>query len=816
MEQALQKARNWYASRGWQMFPFQEEMIRHYLAGNNGILNAPTGSGKTLAMWIPMLLTALVEGEQSSKSAKGLQVIWITPLRALSQDILQATRSATAEMGLDWRIETRTGDTSSSQKQKQKRSMPQGLITTPESLHVLFASKGHAKLFKDLKLIVVDEWHELLGSKRGVQMELAIGHLRNLSPNVRIWGISATIGNIDQAMDVLLGSAKQERPYQLVQANIQKRIEVQSLLPDTIERFPWSGHLGITMVDKIIPILKQSRSTLIFTNTRAQCEIWYQVLLDAYPDFAGIIAMHHGAIDRKLRNWVEDALHNEQLKVVVCTSSLDLGVDFRPVETIIQIGGPKGVARFVQRAGRSGHRPGALSKIYFVPTHSLELIEAAALREAVANKVIESRVPVVQAHDVLLQYLVSLAVADGFKPEAVYQEVTQTYCFQDLSREEYNWMLDFLTTGGKSLFAYENYHKIEIEEDGTYKVNNKQIARQHRLSIGTIVSDISMTIKYVKGGRLGTVEESFVSGLKPGDIFWFSGRPLELVKIRNTDVLVRRSKSTKGKVPRWMGARMLLSSQLADLYRQQLDSFLDGDRSHEELERLVPLFQRQQQWSTIPRKEECLVESIRSREGHHLFIYPFEGRVVHEILGTLMAYRIAQLQPMSFSIAMNDYGFELLSDQEIPFEEALEAGLFSTENLSADISYAINQTEMVSRRFREIAHISGLLFKGYPGKVIKSKHLQASAALLFKIFKEYDPENLLLQQAHRETLDHQIDESRLHKALKRLSSQRLLLTEPPKFTPFCFPIMVDRLRERLSSEKLVNRVKKMQLQLEKY
>ncbi|MEL7532064.1 MAG: DEAD/DEAH box helicase, partial [Bacteroidota bacterium] len=540
MEQALQKAKDWYASRGWQMFPFQEEMIREYLEGKNGILNAPTGSGKTLAMWMPMLLTALAEREKSQKPAKGLQVIWITPLRALSQDILQATRSATAEMGLDWRIETRTGDTSSSQKQKQKRSMPHGLITTPESLHVLFASKGHSKLFQGLKLVVVDEWHELLGSKRGVQMELAIAHLRSISPKLRIWGISATIGNIDQAMDVLLGSAKQERPYQLVQAKIKKQIEVQSLLPDTIERFPWSGHLGITMVDKIIPILKQSRSSLIFTNTRAQCEIWYQVLLEAYPDFAGIIAMHHGAIDRKLRNWVENALHNEQLKVVVCTSSLDLGVDFRPVETIIQIGGPKGVARFVQRAGRSGHRPGALSKIYFVPTHSLELIEAAALREAVANNVIESRVPVVQAHDVLLQYLVSLAVADGFKPEEVYQEVIQTYCYQDLSREAYNWMLDFLTTGGKSLFAYENYHKIEIEEDGTYRVNNKQIARQHRLSIGTIVSDISMTIKYVKGGRLGTVEESFVSGLKPGDIFWFSGRPLELVKIRNTDVLVRR------------------------------------------------------------------------------------------------------------------------------------------------------------------------------------------------------------------------------------------------------------------------------------
>ncbi|MEL6594125.1 MAG: DEAD/DEAH box helicase, partial [Bacteroidota bacterium] len=412
MKSALERAHTWYRSRGWQMFPFQEEMIRRYLSGHNGILNAPTGSGKTMAMWIPILLAALAEREKEIKQT-GLQVIWITPLRALSKDIQQATQAATTEMGLDWRVEIRTGDTSSSKKQKQKRSMPQGLITTPESLHVLFASKKHAKLFQNLKLIVVDEWHELIGSKRGVQMELAIAHLRRISPATRIWGISATIGNLQQAMEVLLGSAKQQAPATLVQADIEKQIEVTSLLPDVIERFPWSGHLGITMVDKILPIIDQSRTTLIFTNTRAQCEIWYQVLLDAKPELAGIIAMHHGAIDRKLRNWVEDALHNEQLKVVVCTSSLDLGVDFRPVETIIQIGGPKGVARFVQRAGRSGHRPGELSRIYFVPTHSLELIEAAALRKAVDDKMIESRVPVVAAHDVLIQYLVSLAVADG-------------------------------------------------------------------------------------------------------------------------------------------------------------------------------------------------------------------------------------------------------------------------------------------------------------------------------------------------------------------------------------------------------------------
>ena len=693
--------------------------------------------------------------------------------------------------------------------------MPEALVTTPESLHVLFANKKHARWFKNLRLVVVDEWHELLGTKRGVQTELGIAHLRTFCPKLRVWGISATIGNLAQSLEVLLGASYDPQTQVMVRAKVEKRIAMDTVLPDTIERFPWSGHLGIHLLPKVLPILKKSGSTLLFTNTRAQCEIWYQALLEAEPELAGIMAMHHGSIDAKLRTWVENALHAGQLKVVVCTSSLDLGVDFRPVDTIIQVGGPKGVARFLQRAGRSGHHPGAISQIYFVPTHSLELIEAASLREAMQSKVLEDRRPVVMAYDVLVQYLLTLAVADGFQPREVYQEVIQTYCYRHLNQGDFQWILDFLTTGGKSLFAYDHYKKIEIEEDGLYKVNDRRIALQHRLSIGTIVSDVAMTVKYQKGGKIGTVEESFVSQLKPGDIFWFSGRPLELIRVRNLEVHVRRAKSRKGKVPRWMGARMLLSSQMSFLYRKQLDDFIQGDLSMMEMRELAPLLDLQSQRSAIPGKNDCLIESIRSREGHHLFIYPFEGRVVHEILGALLAWRISQLQPITFSIAMNDYGLELLSDQEIPIERALEEGLFSTQNLATDISRSINETEMASRRFREIASISGLVFKGYPGKAIKSKHLQASTALLFKIFKEYDPENLLLKQAYTETLDYQIDESRLSGAMERLQSQNLLFTHPDKFTPFCFPIMVDRLREKLSSERLIDRVKKMTLQLER-
>lgn len=809
---SLDRLRQWYAHKGWTPFPFQEETAQAYLSGKHGLLNAPTGSGKTYALWIPILLQAL----QQSKPAKGLQAIWITPLRALSKDIVNACQQACEELDTGWKVEARTGDTSSSVKTRQKRRMPQGLVTTPESMHVLFAQKEHAKWFRELKVIVVDEWHELLGSKRGTQTELVIAHLKRLNPDLQVWGISATIGNLGQASEVLLGRMREKEPSVMIRANIDKQIAIHSVLPDEIERFPWSGHLGLQMVAKVLPIVERSRTTLLFTNTRAQAELWYQALLAAEPDLAGIMAMHHGSIASDLRAWVEDALHNEQLKLVVCTSSLDLGVDFRPVDTIIQVGGPKGVARFLQRAGRSGHQPGAVSHIYFVPTHSLELIEAAAIREAVTEQALEDRPPILLAYDVLQQYLMTLAVADGFLPEEVYEEVRQAYSFQALSRAEFDWCLDFLVTGGNSLYAYEEYQKVVLdEEDDHYRVLDRRLRRQHLLSIGTIVSDSVLVVKYLRGGRLGTVEESFISQIKPGDTFWFSGKSLELIRIRNMEVQVKRSKNKKGKVPRWMGSRMILSSQLSQLLRRQLDRHLAGEVDSEELQELAPMLEMQQRRSAIPRHDQCLVESIYSKEGHHLYLYPFEGRVVHEVLGALLAWRIGQLAPRTFSIAMNDYGLELLSDQPIPLPEVLEAEIFSPENLEADLTQAINETEMVQRRFREIARVAGLVFQGFPGKPVKDKHLQASTSLIFQVFQEHDPTNLLLKQAYTEVLNYQIDGERLKGTLQRLHTQQLLVTEPERFTPFCFPIMVDRLRERLSSEKLVDRIARMQVQLER-
>jgi ATP-dependent helicase Lhr and Lhr-like helicase len=811
----LKIGKDWFAGREWKPFAFQLEAWQAYLDGKSGLVNAPTGSGKTYSLLMPAMLEFIRDHvDYKTKKNSGLQIIWITPIRALSKEIELSARRLIDGLELSWQVGVRSGDTSLKERTKQKEKPPEVLITTPESLHLLLAQKNYPDFFKDLKAIVADEWHELMGSKRGVQVELAFSRLKGIHPHLKIWGISATIGNMEQALEALLGNYYRENKYCLIKADIEKRIEVVSVMPDSVERLPWAGHLGIHLLMKVIDIVKESKTTLIFTNTRSFAEIWYQKMLDKAPELSGLIAMHHGSISQELRNWVEEELHKGKLKAVVCTSSLDLGVDFRPVETVIQIGGPKGVARFLQRAGRSGHQPGALSRIYFVPTHSLELMEAAALREAIEKKVVEHRVPYIRSFDVLIQYLITLAVSDGFEPNAILHEIRTTLCYSSVSDDEWYWLLNFITTGGDALQAYDEYRKVIIE-NGIYKVESRAIAMRHRLSIGTIVSDSSMFVRFVSGKYLGTIEEYFISRLNPGDVFWFAGRSLELVRIKEMEAQVRKSNRKSGKVPSWQGGRMPLSSQLSEMIRNKLDEVVHGKEKDEEMIFLKPLFDLQQERSKLPSKNEFLIEYLQTEDGYHVLMYPFDGRFVHEGMAALVAYRIAQLQPITFSIAMNDYGFELLSDQPIPIEEAVETNVLGIENLLHDIQASINSTEMARRKFRDIAAISGLVFKGYPGKQIKDKHLQSSSQLFFNVFNDYEAHSLLLQQAFEEVMDFQLEEERMRKALQRIAHQKIIITYPDKPTPFAFPIIVDRLsREKLTSEKLEDRIKKMVLQYE--
>lgn len=812
-EEKIRSATEAFRRSGREPFAFQTEVWRASLDGFSGMISAPTGSGKTLSLMVPIIFSAMEQPKSS-----GIKAIWITPIRALAREIEQAGRRAFELLGQELTIGVRTGDTTTAERNKQSKNPPDLLITTPESLQLLIASKNHEHHFRNLSILVADEWHELLGTKRGVQMELALSRLRAIKPDLQLWGISATISNMEEAMDVLLGTNGYLNK-KLIRANIEKTIEVVSILPDEVEKLPWAGHLGIRILEKVIPIIQNSTSTLVFTNTRSFAEIWYQQLLEKAPWLSGQIAMHHGSISQELRQWVEDQLHEGKLKAVICTASLDLGVDFRPVETVIQVGSPKGIARFLQRAGRSGHQPGAVSRIYFLPTHSLELTEAAALREGIRLGILEERIPHIRSFDVLIQYLVTLAVGDGFIPDQIYREVKSCWSFQTLSLDEWNWMINFITNGGQSLQAYDEYRKVEMV-DGRLLVTNRAIARRHRLSIGTIVGDSSLMVKYVTGKKLGSIEEYFISSLSPGDVFWFAGRSLELVRVRGMEAQVKNSKKKTGKVPSWQGGRMPLSSPMGEMIRKKIDESARNlsedvkqrEEEDSEMRFIRPMMERQLRNSHLPRLTEFLVECIESKEGWHLLMYPFEGRFVHEGLAALIAHRISKIRPISFTMAMNDYGFELLSDQRPPVEEALEEDLFRAENLLTDIQASINSTEMARRKFREIAAISGLVFKGFPGAPVKDRHLQSSSQLFFDVFWQYEPENLLLQQSFEEVMDFQLEEVRMRSALQRISNQKIILKFPDRPTPFAFPIMVDRLREKLSAEQIMDRISKMKIE----
>ena len=795
----------WFKSNGWIPQDFQIDCWEHYNKGENLMLHAPTGTGKTYAIWGGILN----ESFELKKIKEGINIIWITPLRALAVEIQKSTQQLSTDLKTDIKVDLRTGDTPQSRRIKQNQKSPFGLITTPESLHVLISSKKHKDFFKNLRAVVVDEWHELLGTKRGVQIELAISYLRFLIPKLKTIGISATLGNKELSGEILMGLGNN---FKTITSKIKKRINVKSIIPKSMERFPWRGHLGTHLIDEVIKIIRKGKTTLIFTNTRSQCEIWYHKIIHSYPDLAGVIAMHHGSIDKKIRLWVENGLREKKLKVVVCTSSLDLGVDFSPVETCIQVGSPKGVGRFIQRAGRSGHQPNNPSTIYFLPTHAIELIESVALQEGIKKQMIEDRLPHINSYDVLLQFLTTLAVGGGFYPDQIFPLIKKTFSFHTINSNKWKWILNFLTKGSQSLEYYDEFKKVHISEDGMMTVLDKGVALRHRLSMGTIVSDSVLKIKYQTGKYLGTIEEWFISKLSRGDVFTFAGRNLELLTLNGMEVIVRKSKVKKAKIPAWIGGRFSFSSNLSDLLKNTFHN--KKNYSTREFKALKSIFKQQNRESKIPNSDELLIERFKTREGFHTLFYLFEGYAVNEAISSLLAYRISLLNPITFTISVNDYGFELLSDQEFDRNIFLENNLLSKEYLLDDLSKSVNISEMSRRKFREIAVISGLVFQGYPRKQVKTKHLQSGSQLFYDVFKEHEPDNLLYLQAINETFDHGIESPRIQRSFEKIENLKIVWKDCKYPTPFSFPLITDRIRSKLSSESVEDRIRKMYLQLE--
>ena len=812
--------KQWFAARQWKSFAFQQEVWRAAAAGKSGLLHASTGAGKTYAVWFGALLRAAPKlgGPAPKRPVGGLRILWITPMRALAADTLRALQAPLPALLPHWQAGMRTGDTSSGERARQMKSLPQALVTTPESLSLLLSQADAQERFARLDAIVVDEWHELMGNKRGVQVQLALARLRRWRPELVVWGLSATLGNLEQAMRALLGPGAAGDAGVLVQAGQRKRIEIDTLLPPQAGRFAWAGHLGLQMLPAVVDEIERSNSTLVFTNTRSQSELWYQNLLAARPDWAGLIALHHGSLDRAVREWVETGLREGRLKAVVCTSSLDLGVDFTPVERVLQIGSARGVARLLQRAGRSGHQPGRTARATLVPTNSLELLESAALQSAVAAGRIEQR-PVPDCPlDVLVQHLVTIALGGGFSADALLDEVRQTWSYRHLRHDQWQWALDFVVRGGQSLTAYPEYQRVQPDEHGIYRVPVPAIARRHRMNVGTIVADASMHVQYLRGGRIGTIEEGFIARLRPGDRFLFGGRMLEFVRVHEMTAWVRRSTSSNGAVPRWQGGRLALSDTLAHAVLDRLQQADEGHYDGPEMQAVEPLLAIQQRWSALPTAQRLVVEQLKSREGHHLFFYPLAGRLVHVGLAALLAWRISREQSATWSISVNDYGFELLGAR--PPDAALltpqaAATLFSDEHLLADVLASLNATELSQRRFREIARIAGLVSQGYPGQAKSARQLQASAALFFEVFRKHDSGNLLLTQAQSEVLEQELELQRLRQTLAELRARHLQLMPLARPTPLAFGLMVERFREKLSTEKLSDRVARMLGELER-
>jgi len=833
----LAPVETWFARQGWQPLPFQRQCWQAYLQGRSGLLQVPTGSGKTYAAVMGPIAEVLAEAREGEGEPAGLRLLVITPLRALSRDLRLAIEAPITAMGWPLRVGLRNGDTSSAERTRQRKRPPHILITTPESLALLLASpQAHAD-FAALRGVVIDEWHDLMGSKRGSQTELCLSWLSRRRPGLCRWAISATIGNLEEAARAAVGSG---RRAEIITAPLQRATAIRSLLPDSIDGFPWAGHLGLRMHEALVGALEPTSSTLLFTNTRNQAERWHQCLRYACPEMEGALALHHSSLDRAEREAVEAGVKEGEIRWVVCTSSLDLGVDFQPVERVVQIGSAKHLARLLQRAGRSAHAPGRTSQVVFMPTNALELLEVSAMRRGLEAGVVEHRAAPEAPLDVLLQHLVTLACGPGFSPREEFHTIRDAWSFRHLQPDHWQWCLELLEHGGTCLGAYPRYRKLEREplppqeargdraageDDVCYRVRDPAIARLHRLNIGTITADRSVTVRFVRGAVIGHVEEAFIGRLKPGDVFFFAGRQLALLRLREMTAWVKITTKKTTAVPAWAGGQMALSDLLSHHLRLEVDrcrrALEEGGDSPlldtPELKALLPLLQRQAELSLIPTCDEFLVEVCRTREGSHLYAYPFEGRFVHEGLGFLWAWRMARQHRGTLTVSVNDYGFELLAPRGYPFAELVEQQaeeLLASDALEADLERAINLSEMGRRRFRAIAQVSGMVQNGYPGASKSGSQLQISAALLYDVFQRHDPENLLLRQAHREVLKEQLEVHRLAGTLQRLQGCELRLVCCPRPSPLAFPLLAERLTNLMSNESLLERLRRLRVEAE--
>ncbi|MBV9633366.1 MAG: ligase-associated DNA damage response DEXH box helicase, partial [Methylobacteriaceae bacterium] len=761
---------SWFAGRGWAPRPHQIELLRRAVAGESVLLIAPTGGGKTLAGFLPSLVE--LEGTAGGPPSRlqravssqdrivrldnarpprrtALHTLYISPLKALAVDVARNLEIPVAEMGLPVRIETRTGDTSASKRHRQRRDPPDILLTTPEQLALLIASPDAPHLFAGLRRVVLDELHALVTSKRGDLLALGLARLRALAPHMRSIGLSATVREPDELRRWLVGSPGEEGPLAaLVLAAGGAKPDISIL--DTRQPLPWAGHSARHAIAEIYERIRSARMTLVFVNTRSQAELIFRELWRVNED-ALPIALHHGSLDVGQRRRVENAMAAGSLKAVVCTSTLDLGIDWGDVDLVVNVGAPKGASRLMQRVGRSNHRLDEPSRALLVPANRFEVVECRAARDAADEGAQDTPVARTGALDVLAQHILGVACGGPFEAGTLYREVISAAPYEHLTRADFDATLDFTATGGYALRSYERFAKIKCMRDGLWRVASPMVAQQYRLNVGTIVEDAMLKVRLVRrtrargdtgkdytgplargGRRLGEIEEYFLETLRPGDTFLFGGEVLALHEIVEDEALVVRANASAPKVPSYMGGKFPLSTHLAARVRQLLAMPEAWVSLPEQVAEWLSL---QQLRSVLPPADALLVETFPRAARHFMVIYPFEGRLAHQTLGMLLTRRMerAHLKPLGF--VANDYALAVWSLADIGARAmngllSLDE-LFAKDMLGDDLEDWLQESALMKRMFRGCAIIAGLIERRFPGKEKTGRQVTVSTDLLY-------------------------------------------------------------------------------------
>lgn len=795
----------WFAHKGWAPRQHQLDVLTSWQAGASSLLIAPTGAGKTLAGFLPTLVD-LADGK-----FEGLHTLYISPLKALAVDVQRNLNAPILEMGLKINAETRTGDTPASKRARQRSRPPHVLLTTPEQLCLLI-SHPHADLFfGSLKRIVLDELHALVTSKRGELLSLAIARIARLAPNLQITALSATVARPDLLREWIAQPLPQRETHLLTTTG-GAAPELEIL--ETEQRLPWAGHSANYAHRDLYEVIKQHKTTLLFVNTRSQAELLFQGLWSVNDDMLPI-ALHHGSLSVEQRRKVEGAMVSGQLKAVVCTSTLDLGIDWGDVDLVVQVGAPKGSSRMLQRIGRANHRLDEPSKAMLVPSNRFEVLECEAALEAVAEGQQDSEDPVNGGYDVLAQHVLGMACAEPFLADELYDEVRRAWPYRDLPWEQFERVVDFVATGGYALRAYERYARLKLTDDGKWRIANAQVAQQYRLNVGTIIEEPMIKVRLIRtrglkkgtqspigaGGRvLGEMEEYFFGTLLPGDTFMFGGEIVAFEGMKDNEAFVSRAQSANPKIPSYTGGKFPLSTYLAERVRRIMDSPEEWTKLPEQVEMWLRL---QRDISVMPRRDSLLVETFPRGTQNYLVCYPFEGRLAHQTLGMLLTRRLerARARPLGFvasEYALAIWGLGDLSGLIRTGRLSLD-DLFAEDMLGDDLEDWLDESALMKRTFRNCAIISGLIERRHPGKEKTGRQITMSSDLIYDVLYQHEPDHILIQATRRDAARGLLDIERLGDMLRRIRSH--IVHKPlERVSPLAVPILLDIGKEPIFGE----------------